>query len=122
MTTTTATSYGPVMKKMLAAFPSAVEKPNGWWAHPDNPTFDFREQDDGRVSIHSWTNRTQEEIMAMGGLSSSDMRHNGYYKAQNYSKIDVISLAQDKLIPWQFLFNLGLQDGYRHKGYSCLKI
>src|SRR2546421_552664 len=116
------TSYGPALNKMLAAFPLATERSNGWWAHPDNPTFDFRENEDGSISIHSWTGRTRDEILAMGGLQVADIFPRGYKTVHVREKLDLLELSHARLIPWKFLFGLGLQDGYRHGGYSVVKI
>src|SRR2546423_6648088 len=55
------TTCGPAMQKIIAAFPQAKEKSNGWWGNPDNPRFDFRENDNGSISIHSWTGRSRSE-------------------------------------------------------------
>src|SRR5882762_1558531 len=111
-TSVSAPLYGPAMKKMVAAFPQAKERSNGWWAHPDNPKFDFRENENGSVSIHSWTGRTKEEILGMGGLQPSDIHPKGYKTVYVRDSLDLFELSHAKMIPWQFLFNLGIQDGY----------
>src|SRR5579859_4740646 len=116
------TVLGPAMEKMLAAFPQAIEQSNGWWSHPDNPTFDFRENEDGSISIHSWTGRTQSEILSIGGLEVADIYPRGYKTVKVRARLDVLELAHAKCIPWQFLFNLGLQSDYRHHGYSNVKV
>ncbi len=116
------TTYGPAMVKMLNAFPLAKEQSNGWWSHPDNPTFDFRENEDGSISIHSWTGRTQQEILAMGGLQVADIYPRGYKKVKVWDTLDVMALSHAKLIPPQFLFNLGLLSGYKYKGRNCVMI
>lgn len=118
----TQVSYGPALAKMLSAFPLATEQSNGWWSHPDNPTFDFRENEDGSISIHSWTGRTREQILAMGGLSVADIYPKGYKTIKVRAKLDLLELSHARLIPWQFLFSLGLQDGYRYNGYSVVKV
>jgi hypothetical protein len=118
----TTTTYGPALQKMMTAFPQAKEQSNGWWSHADNPTFDFRENEDGSISIHSWTGRTQQEILAMGGLQIADMYPRGYKTVKVRAKLDVMELAHAKCIPWQFLLSLGLQSDYRYHGYSDVKI
>src|SRR5436305_106416 len=96
----TTTTYGPALAKMLAAFPLAIEQSNGWWSHPDNPTFDFRENEDGSISIHSWTGRDQREILSMGGLQVADIYPRGYKTIKVRSRLDVLELAHAKCIPW----------------------
>src|SRR6266487_925171 len=117
-----AATYGPALQKMLSAFPDAREKNNGWWAHPDNPTFDFRENENGTVAIHSWTNRTAEEILVLRGLSLKDVSPIGYFKARVRDSLDLLELAQAKRIHWSFLASIGLEDGYRYHGYSYVKV
>src|SRR2546423_11911508 len=116
------TTCGPAMQKIIAAFPQAKEKSNGWWGNPDNPRFDFRENDNGSISIHSWTGRSKEEILRMGGLTASDIRTNGYKTTHIRASLGLVDLAQAKLIHWNFLANLGLQDGYHYQGRNCVKI
>src|SRR5215475_2263243 len=115
-------TYGPAMVKMLDACPEAVEQSNGWWSNPDNPRFDFRENEDGHVTIYSWTGRTQNEILAMIGLQVADIYPRGYKTVKVRAKLDVLELAHAKCIPWQFLFNLGLKSDYRYHGYSDVGI
>jgi hypothetical protein len=110
------------MIKILNACPEAIDQSNGWWSNPDNPTFDFREDEDGHVSIHSWTGRTWQEIVAMIGLKPADIFPRGYKTVHIRAKIDVLELAHAKCIPWQFLHNLGLQSDYRYKGRNYVKI
>src|SRR5437899_4037495 len=102
-------SYGPAMERMLQAFPQSYEQSNGWWSHPDNPTFDFRENEDGSISMHSWTNRTRDQILSMGGLQVADIYPRGYKTVKVRAKLDLLELSHARLIPWQFLFSLGLQ-------------
>ena len=118
----TQTSHGPALQKMLTAFPMAIEQSNGWWSHADNPTFDFREDEDGSIRIHSWTGRTRDEILSMGGLQVADIFPRGYKTVKVRARLDVLELAHAKCIPWQFLFDLGLQSDYRYRGYSNVKI
>lgn len=114
--------YGPALQKMIAAFPLATEQTNGWWSHPDNPTFDFRENEDGSISMHSWTGRSREEILTMGGLQVADIYPKGYKTIHVRDKLDLLELSHARFIPWQFLFSCGLQDGYRHGGYNVVKV
>lgn len=115
-------TYGPAMTKMLDACPQAIEQSNGWWSNEDNPRFDFREDEDGHITIKSWTGRTQDEILAMIGLKVADIYPRGYKTVKVRASLDVLELAHAKCIPWQFLFNLGLQSDYRYHGYSNVKI
>ena len=123
MTTATTPTYGLAMQKMLQAFPQAKEKSNGWWSHSDNPAFDFREEEDGRIVMHSWTGRSNEDILAVGGMRPPDIYpQRGYRKAKVRASLDLLELAQAKCIHWKFLFELGLEDGYKYHGYSYVKI
>ncbi len=119
----TTSSYGPALSKMLTAFPSAREKHNGYYEHSDNPRFDFRVREDGSIFIHSWTGRTREEILAMGGLKESDISLRGQtYTGPTKDSLDLLDLAIAKCIHPHFLENLGLQSGYSYKGRRYVKI
>ena len=113
----------PALTKMLAAFPQSREKSNGYYAHPDNPKFDFRVRENGSISIHSWTGRSEEEILALGGLKKSDIALNGStYTGPTKDTLDLGDIAQAKLLPPQFLINMGLQSGYTYHGRRYVKI
>src|SRR6266566_8479106 len=106
---------------MLAAFPNAYEKGNGYWTHDNNPRFDLREEEDGHVSIHSWTGRSAEQILAMGSpaLKLSDLYPKGqagnYKPAYREKQFDLVTLSQYMKLPWQYLDRLGYRDGYTYK-------
>jgi putative DNA primase/helicase len=115
--------YGPALAKMLAAFPHAHEKHNGWYEHPDNPRFDFRVCENGSIFIHSWTGREPDEILAMGGLKRSDISLGGRtYPGPTKDSLDLLDLAIAKNIHPHFLESLGLQSGYNYHGRNCVKI
>lgn len=119
----TTSSYGPSLAKMLAAFPSAREKHNGYYEHSDNPRFDFRVREDGSIFIHSWTGRGREEILAMGGLKESDISLRGQtYTGPTKDSLDLLDLAIAKCIHPHFLENLGLQSGYVYYGRRYIRI
>lgn len=119
------------LNHMLAAFPDAHQRNNGWWAHEDNPRFDFLESPEGDIRLHSWTGRTVDDILAMGRVKIT--RANLYAKpgqssaVQSRDKLDIIMLAEYMCLDWQFLQLEGYSDGYTY-AYSngnttrCVKI
>ena len=115
-------TYGPGLQKMIAAWPDAHEDAAGWFHHDDNPRFDFREQENGHITIHSWTGRTPENILAHTNLTMSDIVPNGYINTRTYPKIDVTQLGHAKRIYPSFLVEQGLTDNYRYNGRGCIKI
>jgi hypothetical protein len=104
----TQTHYGPALAKVLAAFPDAREKHNGYYEHANNPRFDFRVRENGSIFIHSWTGRTEDEILAMGGLKRADVRLKETYPGPTQDSLDLLNLAIAKCIDPRFLSNLGL--------------
>jgi AAA domain len=116
-------NYGPALTKMLTAFPHAREKHNGWYEHSDNPRFDFRVRENGTIAIHSWTGRTVDEILEMGGINKSDISLNGKkYTGPIKDALDLLDLAIAKRIDWRLLFNLGLRNDYNYRGRRYVKI
>ena len=119
----TTTTYGPALAKILAAFPQAREKYNGYYEHADNPRFDFRVRENGTIFIHSWTGRSEDEILAMGGLKRSDISLNGHtYPGPTKDSLDVLDLAIAKCIHPHMLENFGLQSGYLYRGRHYVKV
>lgn len=114
--------YGPALQKMLAAFPQAREKHNGWYEHADNPRFDFRVRENGSISIHSWTGRTEDEVLAMGGLKRADIHPKETYPGPTKDSLDLLDLAIAKKLHPHFLESLGLQSGYTYHGRNYVKI
>ena len=114
--------YGPALAKMLAAFPHAREKYNGWYVHDDNPRFDFRVRENGSIFIHSWTGRSEDEILSMRGLNRSDVSPQGTYPGPTKDSLDLLDLSIAKCIHPHFLENLGLQSGYLYRGRHYVKI
>jgi hypothetical protein len=111
------------LNRMLTACPQATG-PNsaGWYNNPDNPRFDFRENEDGSILIHSWTGRSVDDILAMIGLSRGDLSRDKHTSSLTHHTLDVVSLAQARRIPWEFLYQLGLSDDYHYKGRRYVKV
>jgi putative DNA primase/helicase len=108
---------------MLARYPDAYEKHNGYYEHTDNPRFDFRVRENGSIFIKPWTHHTVEEILAMAGLKPSDLSLNGHtYVGPTKDSCDVLDIAEAKCIDPRFLHNLGLLSGYRYKGRNYVMI
>jgi hypothetical protein len=116
---------------MCTSFPLAYEKPNGYWTQDDNPHFDFREEEDGHISIHSWTGRTAEQVLAMGNppLKLSDLypKDGDYKPAYREKQFDLVTLAQYMKLPHRFLFREGYRDGYTYRNKNgrktvCVKL
>src|SRR5258708_578863 len=121
----------PRLNIMCASLRAAYEKPNGYWTQDDNPHFDFREEDDGHISIRSWTGRTAEQVLAMGtpALKLSDLYPKGgnYKPAYREHQLDLVSLSHYMLLPWKFLASLGYRDGHTYKNKQgrktvCVKL
>jgi len=121
------------LEKMLRSFPLAHEMPigSGQFTNDDAPRFGFREAEDGKILLHSWTGRTPEDVLAMGTppLHMSDLfPANADYKPRPREKqLTLLELAEYYRLPWQFLIKLGYADGYVYKsenGYksACVKI
>lgn len=118
-----ASRYGPALQKMLAAFPLAREKHNGYYEHADNPRFNFRVRENGSIFIHSWTGRSKDDILAMGGLKRSDISLNGRtYSGPTKDSLDLLDIAIAKGIHPHILESFGLQSGYRYKGRTYVKV
>src|SRR5947199_5593447 len=101
---------------MLQSFPLAHEKSNGYWTNDDNPRFDFREEEDGHISIHSWTGRSVEDILTMGGpalkLSDLFVKNGNYKPVYREKQFDLVTLAHYLKLPHDFLFRIGYRDAY----------
>jgi hypothetical protein len=125
------------LDRMLAAFPDAHQKNNGWWAHEDNPRFDFLELPNedtkrhGDIRIHSWTGRTVDDILAMGKVKLTRAalfaNPNQWSAVQSRDKLDLIELSQYMCIDWKFLQREGYSDGYSYisrdgRTTRCVKI
>lgn len=128
--TMTPTAQKP-LDRMLAAFPDAHYKNNGWWAHDDNPRFDFHESLEGDIRIHSWTGRTVDNILEMGRVKLS--RASLYAKPGQWSavqkrdKLDLPTLGGYMCLDWQFLDLLGYRDEYVYESRDgrvtkCVKV
>jgi hypothetical protein len=129
--TQTKTAVQTPLEKMRQSFPKAYEKSNGYWTHDDNPHFDFREEEDGHISIHPWTGRSVEAILAMGepALKMSDLYvKNGKYKpAYREPQFDLVTLAWYMKLPHGFLSSIGYRDEYpyinrNHRKTVCVKL
>jgi len=114
------------LDKMLRAFPDATFKEsNGWYSHADNPKFDFRATEKGYIIISSWTNRSREDILQMGGLTEKDVLGSGtssYTREYTQDAIDVFQLSQAKRIHHSYLNEWGISDGYRYNGRPYVRI
>ncbi len=123
------------LEKMLRSFPRAHEAPigSGQYMHDDAPRFSFREDETGKILLHSWTGRSPEEVLAMGTppLRMSDLfPSNASYITPHLRKkqLTLLDLAEYYRLPWQFLMKLGYADGYafidKKNGYKtvCVKL
>ena len=92
------TVHATPLEKMLEAFPSSIQKSNGWYSHADNPKFDFKDdEEDGHIIIHSWTGRDAETILGMGKvkLKFADLyvRGGAYRPKYREKQLDLLSLS-----------------------------
>jgi hypothetical protein len=102
----------------------------GWYSarcpgHNDkSASLSFRENENGGIIIHCFAGCERETVIAAAGLKPSDLyAKNGYKPAYiPRPKLELIDLAYDKFIPWQFLFNLGVEDEYKWNGQTGCKI
>ena len=126
MTTTTKTP----IEYMNDVFPEA--RSSGDWysakcpAHNDkSASLSFREADDGGIIIKCFAFCEREAIIQAAGLKPSNLYSKNGYKPdwKPRPKLELVDLAYDKMLPWQFLFNnLGIEDGYKWEGMSCIRI
>ena len=100
----------------------AREKYNGYYEHGDNPKFDFRVRENGSIFIHSWTGRSEDEILAMGGLKRSDIHLKETYPGPTKDSLDALDLAIAKCIHPHMLESFGLQSGYLYRGRHYVKV
>lgn len=116
--------------RMLSAFSNARPGANGWYsakcsAHDDsNASLSFREAEDGGVIIKCHAGCERRAVTDAASISWKDLSPRGNYKPV-YAlrpKLELIDLAADKLLPWQFLFNQGIEDGYFWNGQKVIKI
>jgi hypothetical protein len=116
--------------EMLSARPSGS---NGWYAahcpaHGDtHASLSFRETDEGRVVFKCHAlDCSREAIIAAMGLTERELSPRGYRPAASSlvqrANFDLITLAYEKWLPWQFLFNLGLADDYPYQGQKVVRI
>jgi hypothetical protein len=114
------------LEKMCASFPDARPRGNGWYRNPDNPTFDFLEDEQGNVKIHSWTGRSVESIMAMGNppLKWADLyaTKGQYSREPRRDKLDLVTFSHYLKIPDSFLLSLGYSDNYTYHGNHVVKL
>lgn len=125
------TSNTPI-ERMHDAFPDAKPSGNeGWYSarcsgHDDrSASLSFREDDKGHIIIKCHAGCSREEILKGAHLTEAALHPNGSYRPiiRIRSKLELIDLAYDKLIPWQYLFNeLKIEDEYRWHGMSVVKI
>jgi hypothetical protein len=110
MMSITATTQKPI-ERVLDAYPDAREGKNGWWyarcrGHNDkHASLSIREKENGGVILKCHAGCTQEQILTGAGLQIHDLYPQGNYrpKKQIRPKLELIDLAYDKLLPWQFL-------------------
>ncbi len=115
------------LKKMRKAFPDAHQRRNGFWGHDDNPDFDFLEQENGNILIHSWVpGRSVEDILAMGKtpLTKRDLcaKPGTIGACIERDKLDLLTLSQYLLIHWKELEQMGFSDGYNYNGKLCVRL
>jgi hypothetical protein len=119
------------LDRMRAAFPAAYDRGNGWWAHDDNPRFDFQEDPKGNIRINPWTGRTVDDILSMGQIPLT--RGHLYAKPGQWSaeqvraKLDLPTMAEYMRLDWQFLLQEGFSGDYIYtnrngKTTNCVKV
>src|SRR5579863_9294503 len=91
----------------------------GWHAHcpahqdSNDSLMIWEDESDGHVGIKCWAGCEHADVCHALGIDKSDLRASGAYRPKKlYRKLDMIDLAQDKLLPPNFLMSLGLQDSY----------
>lgn len=119
------------IERMLETFDAKPSGSGGWYAtrctaHDDQrSSLSFIENENGSIKIQCFAGCEWETILSTAGLKPADLYPRNGYKPQYKPrpKLDVVTLAFDKLIPWQYLFNeYGLEDGYKWHGQSCCRI
>ncbi len=113
-------AYTPLLENMLSRLKHVRKSGTGGWnaccpAHHDrHPSLSIRLGKEGRILLKCHTGCTVEQILEAIGLTLADLfpakstmsRHNSL-RRQTLSLLD---LARDKLLPWKYLFNLGVAE------------
>lgn len=103
---------------------------HGWHSaactgHNDkSPSLSYRETEDGGVILYCHAGCQRAGILQGAGITEKDLRPKGGYRPI-YSprpKYELIDLAYAKRLPWQFLFNEGVSDGYKWHGMEVVRI
>lgn len=118
------------IERALEIWSDARPARDDWYAahctgHDDrSASLSFREGDAGGVILKCHAGCSRADILRGAGITERDLSaHNGYRpKFKIRPKLELIDLAADKLIPWQFLFKEGVEDEYAWKGSKVVRI
>jgi hypothetical protein len=127
------TNNVPPIKRVVEKLAARPSGSNGWYAahcpaHGDtHASLSFRETDEGRVVFKCHAlDCSREAIIEAMGLTERELSPRGYRPAASSlvhrATFDLVTLAHEKLLPWQFLFNLGLADDYPYQGHKVVRI
>src|SRR5437763_671245 len=114
-------AYTPLLEKILSGLKHVRKSGTGGWnaccpAHHDrHPSLSIRLGKEGRILLKCHAGCTVEQILEAIGLTLADLfpatstksRRNSSLRRQTLSLLD---LARDKLLPWKYLFNLGVAE------------
>jgi hypothetical protein len=127
---TTSTRLSPIERAMQIWPDARPSGGYGWYSarctgHQDtHASLSFRERDDGSISLNCHAGCERDAIIAGAGITERDLHPKGRYRPQYQlrPKYELIPLAADKLLPWKFLFNEGVTDGYKWHGMEVVQI
>jgi len=113
-------AYSPILENILSRLKDWRKSGTGGWSaccpahHDHHPSLSIRLGKEGRILLKCHAGCTVEQILAVIGLTLADLfpatstmsRHTSL-RRQTLSLLD---LAKDKLLPWKYLFNLGVAE------------
>jgi hypothetical protein len=114
------TPYSPLLENILSRLKDWRKSGTGGWSaccpahHDRHPSLSIRLGKEGCILLKCHAGCTVEQILAVIGLTLADLfpatstmsRHTSL-RRQTLSLLD---LAKDKLLPWKYLFNLGVAE------------
>lgn len=101
---------------------------DGWYkaccpAHEDtSASLSYREVGDG-VYVRCFAGCERSAILKAMGVQEKELRTGDYKPSIHIKKpFTLIELAENKMLPWQELFNYGVTDFYRYYGQDVIRI
>jgi hypothetical protein len=111
----------PPLETVLARLKGVRKSLRGWLAccpaHNDRePSLSIGLGDDGHILLKCFAGCTLDRIVEAMELTVSDLfpdapsSSDSHAKQTSSNSLSLVDLAQDKMLPWQYLFNLGIME------------